>query len=134
MRIMGRKEILMNTKWDEFEMGTCRLFVNLFNQYIPFIFFQEHKPLPGISDRMIIALNQVMALDKDEQDFDFDGLGTNKVKEIHLDQDNDNLSGIYAEIIMDTASGHYLSLIVKDAKVVAIDKEGSYFDRLIENK
>ncbi|CAA6822715.1 MAG: Unknown protein [uncultured Sulfurovum sp.] len=133
MRIMGRKEILMNTKWDEFEMGTCRLFVNLFNQYIPFIFFQEHKPLPGISDRMIIALNHVMALNKDEQDIDLDEIGTNKVKEIHLDQENDRFSGIYSEIIMDTTSGAYVSLIVKDGKIITIDRDGSYFDSLNED-
>ena len=133
MRIMGRKEILMNTKWDEFEMGTCRLFVNLFNQYIPFIFFQEHKPLPGISDRMIIALNHVMALNKDEQDIDLDEIGSNKVKEIHLDQENDRFSGIYSEIIMDTTSGAYVSLIVKDGKIITIDRDGSYFDSLNED-
>ncbi|CAA6816605.1 MAG: Unknown protein [uncultured Sulfurovum sp.] len=133
MRIMGRKEILMNTKWDEFEMGTCRLFVNFFNQYIPFIFFQEHKPIPGISDRMIIALNQVMALDKVEQDFDFSELGTDKVKEIHLDQENDDLKGIYAEIIMDTTSGDYVSLIVRDGKVISVDKDGTYFEALQED-
>lgn len=130
MRIMGRKEILMNTTWDEFEMGTCRLFVKLFDQYIPFIFFQEHKPMPSISDRMIVALNQVMALEKEKQTLDFNELGIHKVKEIHLDQENDNLNGIYAEIIMDTSSGDYLSLIVKDGEVVSVDRDGGYFDAL----
>jgi len=65
---MTKKELSINVKWDEFEMGTCRLFVETLNQYIPAVFFQDHKPRPTISNKMLEAVNHI--LDMDEKEFD----------------------------------------------------------------
>lgn len=150
---MTRKEIMLNTTWDEFEMGTCRLFVNFFDQYIPFIFFQEHKPTPDISAKMIRSINEVLALEEDQLDTLKDRLheaylstyviednaiaGLNKeevylkskVKEIHIDQENDKLNGVYSEIIMHTASVTLMSIVVKDGKIM-YHNDDAYLDAL----
>ena len=91
---MTKKELSINVKWDEFEMGTCRLFVETLNQYIPAVFFQDHKPRPTISNKMLEAVNHI--LDMDEKEFDrlgelvgVDAYQNSKIKEIHFDQDND---------------------------------------------
>ena len=77
---MTKKEIILNTTWDEFEMGTCRLFVDVLNQYIPVVFFQDHKPTPNISNKMVQSINEILELDENELDdsmiaFVFDSTG-----------------------------------------------------------
>ncbi len=155
---MTKKEIILNTIWDEFEMGTCRLFVDVLDQYIPVVFFQDHKPSPDISDKMIRSINDILALDKNELDTLKEILYTsylsvltdgdngdessmlnreelylnNKVKEIHIDQDNDRFNGVYSEIIMSSVSNNLINIIVKDAKIICLD-DGTYFDLLEED-
>ena len=151
---MTRKEILLNTTWDEFEMGTCRLFVNVFNQYIPVIFFQDHKPSPDISNKMIQSINDILALDENELEvikgmlhkaYLFASNTTaesntskeevykkSKVKEIHIDQDNDRFNSVYSEIIMSSGSNNLISVIVKNSKIICLD-DGTYFDLLEED-
>jgi len=65
---MTKKEVSLNTTWDEFEMGTCRLFIAALNQYIPTIFFQDHKPQPTISEKMLQSINDILAMTKDDFD------------------------------------------------------------------
>jgi hypothetical protein len=138
---MTRKEIMLNTKWDEFEMGTCGIFIPFFDQYIPFIFFQEHTPTPDISTKMIASINMIIGFDtsvrntyleafKDEDGNYLD----HKVKEIHIDQDNDRLDGLYAEIIIQLPTSNTVNLIVKDGKIVCIDHDNSYFEKLAEKE
>ena len=55
-----------------------------------------------------------------------------KVKEIHIDQDNDRFDGVYSEVIMNSASNHLINIIVKDGKVICRD-DGTYFDSLEED-
>lgn len=128
---MTRRDILFNTEWDEFSMGTCKLFVDFFDQYIPFILFQENDHKPQITDKMIDALNQILSLETKQQPLYFEKFADhpyNRVSEIHINQEHDTRDGIYSEIIMQTPSGHYRSLIVKDGKIIACDTDGSYFD------
>jgi len=132
---MTRRDILFNTDWDEFDMGTCKLFVTFFNQYIPFIFFQNHQPTPNLTDKMILSLNHILTLEKESQALYFDtfqGGKAPKIQEIHIDQDNDKFESIYAEIIMQPIDNQYLSLIVKDACIIHLDKKGNYLDTLNE--
>jgi len=132
---MTRRDILYATEWDECDMGTCKLFIDFFNQYIPFIFFQNHEPSPKITDKMILALNQILLLDKDLQGLYYETFGRlniPKVQEIHIDHDNDRFESIYSEVIMLMDSGEYLSLIVKDGKMIRIDRKGTYLDSLVE--
>lgn len=63
---MTKEEILKNTVWDEYEMGKCPLFVNMFEQEISFVFFQDFKPNPSISDKMTASVNEILSLDKSE--------------------------------------------------------------------
>jgi len=51
---MTRKEIILNTKRDEFERGTCRIFVNFFDQYIPCILFQDHDKFNAVYSEIIM--------------------------------------------------------------------------------
>lgn len=55
-----------------------------------------------------------------------------KVKEIHIDQDNDRFNGVYSEIIMSSISNNLISIIVKDAKIICLN-DGTYFDLLEED-
>ncbi len=131
---MTKKEVSINTKWDEFEIGTCRVFVDVLKLYIPVLFFQDHKPRPTVSNTMMQALNDILDMPLDE----FDRLpeilgmedGTNiKLKEIHIDQDNDVYEGVYSEVIIDTAAKTQVSVIVKDGAFICVN-EGAYFDTL----
>lgn len=151
---MTKKEIILNTTWDEFEMGTCRLFVDVLNQYIPVVFFQDHKPTPNISNKMVQSINDIRALDENElgiikemlhEGYLFASNTTgesntskeevyekSKVKEIHIDQDNDKFDGVYSEVIITSISNHLISIIVKDGKAKCYDN-GTYFDSLEED-
>ena len=129
---MTKKELSINTKWDEFEMGTCRIFVERLNQYIPTLFFQDHKPKPTISNKMLQSVNDILAMDMDEFDRLGEILGTKeyKIKEIHIDQDNDVYDDIYSEIIVSTASNVQVSIIVRDGTFLCVN-DGNYFDSLM---
>ena len=151
---MTKKEIILNTTWDEFEMGTCRLFVDVLNQYIPVVFFQDHKPTPNISNKMVQSINDILALDENELEtikgmlheaylLASSTIGesnaskeevykNSKVKEIHIDQDNDKFSGVYSEIIMSSISNNLINIIVKDAKIICLN-DGTYFDSIEED-
>ena len=131
---MTKKELSINVKWDEFEMGTCRLFVETLNQYIPAVFFQDHKPKPTISDKMLQSVNDILNMDKKE----FDRLGEivgletyqqSKIKEIHFDQDNDIYVGVYSEVILSIEAKKQVSIVVKDGKFLCVN-DGTYFDTL----
>jgi len=132
---MTKKELSINIKWDEFEMGTCRIFVETLNQYIPSVFFQDHKPKPTVTDKMMKAVNDILDMDRNE----FDRLKVilsvddYKIKEIHLDQDNDVYEGIYSEIIVSTGSNIQVSIIVKDGRFLCVN-DGTYFDKLVERE
>ena len=63
---MTKKELSINTTWDEFEMGTCRIFVPVLDQYIPTVFFQDHKPKPTISNKMLQGVNDILDMDENE--------------------------------------------------------------------
>jgi hypothetical protein len=132
---MTKKELSINTKWDEFEMGTCRVFIEVLNKYIPFVFFQDHKPNPTISNKMLQSVNDILDMSIDEFDRLEEVLGKevydqSKIKEIHIDQENDNFEGVYSEVIMDSASNSLISVIVKDGMFMCIN-EGTYFDTLV---
>jgi hypothetical protein len=132
---MTRRDILYTTEWDEFDMGVCKLFVPFFNQYIPFVFFQNHEPSPKLTDKMILALNAILVLEKEEQSVYFEAFGTldaPKVQEIHIDHENDRFESIYSQVIMSMDSGEYLCFIVKDGKIIHIDRDGTYLDALVE--
>ncbi len=132
---MTKKELSINTKWDEFEMGTCRVFVEVLNQYIPTIFFQDHKPKPTISNKMLQSVNDILDMDENEFARLEDILGVedyekSKIKEIHVDQDNDQYEGVYSEVIMTTSSNTQVGVIVKDGAFFCVN-DGTYFDTLI---
>jgi len=132
---MTRRDILYATEWDEFGMGTCKLYITFFEQYIPLIFFQNHEPSPKITDKMILALNEVLLLDKALQGLFFEYFKDTKipkVQEIHIDHENDRFEGIYSQVIMAMPLGEYLSFIIKNGKMIAIDTEGTYLDLLLE--
>ena len=133
---MTKKEVSINTTWDEFEIGTCRLFVEVLNQYIPVLFFQDHKPKPSISVKMLQSINDVLEMNKNE----FYRLGKilgietdldlkNTIKEIHIDQDNDKYKGVYSEVIVHTSPNTQESVIVKDGRFMCVN-DGTYFDTL----
>jgi len=128
---MTKKELSINTKWDEFEMGTCRIFVDTLNQYIPTLFFQDHKPKPTISNKMLQSVNDILAMDMDEFNRLGEILGTKeyKIKEIHIDQDNDVYDDIYSEILVQTAANVQVSIIVRDGTFLCVN-DGSFFDSL----
>lgn len=133
---MTKKELSINVKWDEFEMGTCRLFVETLNQYIPAVFFQDHKPKPTISDKMLQGVNNILDMNINEFDRLAEILGVetyknSKIKEIHFDQDNDNYEGVYSEIILSTGTNEQVSVIVKNGKFIVVN-DGMYFDNLVE--
>ena len=131
---MTKKELSINTKWDEFEMGTCRVFIEVLNKYIPVVFFQDHKPKPTISNTMLQSVNDILDMNSDEFNRIEEILGADiyeqsKIKEIHIDQDNDNFDGVYSEVIMSTSSNTQVSIIVKDGTFMCIN-DGTYFDTL----
>ena len=132
---MTKKELSINVKWDEFEMGTCRLFVETLNQYIPAVFFQDHKPKPTISNKMLQGVNDILDMDSNEFDRIGEILGVEsyKIKEIHIDQDNDVYVGSYAELIVSTGSNVQVTIIVKDGKFLCVN-DGTYFDNLVERE
>ncbi|HQR73608.1 MAG TPA: hypothetical protein PLH07_06540 [Sulfurovum sp.] len=143
---MTRKEVMLNTVWDEFGMGTCRLFVDFFNQYIPFILFQDHKPTPNISSQMMQSINAILELDEGELEsfksllYDAylsqsvitqmnivpwskaDLYSASKVKEIYIDQDNDHGKGIYAEIIIECVPQILVCITVKEGKMIGFEE------------
>lgn len=131
---MTKKELSLNTKWDEFEMGICLVFFEVLNQYIPIIFFQEHKPTPAISDRMLQSLNTLLDMPLEIFESLKQIVGTtfyeqSKIKEIHIDQDNDTFESVYAEVIMEAKDKSLISIIVKDGQFLCIN-DGSYFETL----
>jgi len=131
---MTKKELSLNTKWDEFEMGICLVFFEVLNQYIPIIFFQEHKPTPAISDRMLQSLNTLLDIPLEIFENLKQIVGTtfyeqSKIKEIHIDQDNDTFESVYAEVIMEAKDKSLISIIVKDGQFLCIN-DGSYFETL----
>ena len=130
---MKARHILFNTSWDEFDMGICKFDVKFFDQFIPFVLFQDHKPKPALTEKMIVAINNIMEFDAKEQGLYFEEFGENlevKVSEIHIDQEHDGLDGVYSEIIMDMPKGEYLSMIVKDGKIIHLDRDGTYLESL----
>ena len=131
---MTKKELSINITWDEFEMGTCRIFVETLNQYIPTVFFQDHKPKPTVTNKMLAGVNDILDMDINE----FDRLGEilgvevyqkSKIKEIHIDQDNDVFDGIYSEVIISLESNKQIGVIVKDGAFFCLNN-GRYFDTL----
>jgi len=132
---MTKKELSINIKWDEFEMGTCRVFVETLNQYISTLFFQDHKPKPTVSNSMLQSVNDILDMDMNA----FNRLGEildtqeYKIKEIHIDQDNDVFEGVYSEAIVSTGSNIQVSVIVKDGKFICVN-DGTYFDTLVVEK
>ncbi len=132
---MTKKELSINTKWDEFEIGTCRLFVSVLNQYLTVLFFQDHKPRPTISNKMLQGVNDILDMDINEFDRIGEILGVEsyKIKEIHIDQDNDVYVGSYAEVIVSTGSNVQVTIIVKDGKFLCVN-DGTYFDNLVERE
>ncbi|MEA2048637.1 MAG: hypothetical protein U9O64_09360 [Campylobacterota bacterium] len=131
---MTKKEVSLNTTWDEFEMGTCRLFIAALNQYIPTIFFQDHKPQPAVSDKMLQSINDILEMNKDAFEQLNEILGTTtyqecKIKEIHIDQDHDTLEGVYSEVILSTNNNRYMNVIIKDGQFICIN-DGTYFETL----
>jgi hypothetical protein len=128
---MTKKELSINIKWDEFEMGTCRLFVPVLNQYIPMVFFQDHKPKPTVSNKMLAGVNDILSMEEDEfaRLEDILDVETYKIKEIHIDQDNDVYEGVHSEVIVSTGSNVQVSIIVKDGKFMFMN-DGTYFDTL----
>jgi len=129
---MTKKELSINIKWDEFEMGTCRVFVETLNQYIPTVFFQDHKPKPTVSNKMLQSINNILSMDENEFDRLKEILNTQdyKIKEIHIDQDNDVYEGVYSEVIVSTGLNVQASIIVKDGRFMAVN-DGRYFDTLV---
>ena len=132
---MTKKELSINTAWDEFEMGICRVFIEVLNKYIPVVFFQDHKPKPTISNTMLQSVNDILDMSSDEFNRLEEILGTtiyeqSKIKEIHIDQDNDNFDGVYSEVIMSTGPNTQVSIVVKDGKFMCIN-DGTYFDTLV---
>jgi len=129
---MTKKELSINIKWDEFEMGTCRLFVETLDKYIPAVFFQDHKPKPTVTDKMMKAVNDILDMNSSEFDRLNEILGEKncKIKEIHIDQDNDVYEGVYSEVIVSTDSNAQSSIIVKDGRFILVN-EGTYFDNLV---
>ncbi len=135
---MTKKELSINIKWDEFEMGTCRIFVETLNQYIPTVFFQDHKPKPTVSNKMLQSVNDILNMDMNEFDRLEEILGTDvynksKIHEIHIDQENDKYDGVYSEVIMSTGANIQVSVIVKNAAFICVN-DGTYFDTLVLNK
>lgn len=133
---MTKKELSINVKWDEFEMGTCRLFVETLNLYIPAVFFQDNKPKPTISNKMLQGVNNI--LDMDEKEFDrlgeiigVEAYQQSKIKEIHFDQDNDIYVGVYSEVILGIETKEQVNIVVKDGKFLCLN-DGTYFDKLVE--
>ena len=63
---MEKAEIIGKTIWDEYGIGNCPIFVNLFGKEIPFRFFQEHESEPSITDKMIQCVNEVLSINKSE--------------------------------------------------------------------
>jgi len=129
---MTKKELSINIKWDEFEMGTCRLFVETLDEYIPALFFQDHKPKPTVTDKMLQAVNDILDMESSEFDRLSEILGVEscQIKEIHIDQDNDVYEGVYSEVIVSTDSGTQANVIVKDGRFILVN-EGTYFDNLV---
>ena len=132
---MTKKELSINIKWDEFEMGTCRVFVETLNQYILTLFFQDHKPKPTVSNTMLKAVNDILDMDINAFDRLREILDVEeyKIKEIHIDQDNDVFEGVYSEVIVSTGSNIQVSVIVKDGKFTCVN-DGTYFDTLVVEK
>ncbi|HIP52176.1 MAG TPA: hypothetical protein EYG94_08830 [Campylobacterales bacterium] len=135
--MMKARHILFNTSWDEFDMGVCKYEVKFFDQFIPFILFQDHEPKPALTKKMIMAINNIMEFDESKQGLYFEEFGKNsdvKVSEIHIDQEHDVLDGVYSEIIMDMPEGEYMSMIVKDGVIIHLDKDGTYLESLKAEK
>lgn len=132
---MTKKEVSINTTWDEFEMGTCRIYIDALQKYIPVIFFQEHRPKPSVSAKMLQAINDILAMDKEEFDRLEIFLGKevyakSKIKEIHIDQDNDKYDSVYSELILSVSSESQSTVIVQDKKFICLN-DGTYFDSLV---
>lgn len=132
---MTKKELSINIKWDEFEMGTCRLFVETLTQYIPTLFFQDHKPKPTVSNKMLQGVNDILDMDKTEFDrlLDLLDIESYSIKEIHIDQDNDVYEGVYSEVIVGIGSNKQVSVVVKNGVFLCIN-EGTYFESLTEHE
>jgi hypothetical protein len=163
---MTKEEILDKTTWDNYGMGNCSIFVNLFDKEVPFVFFQDHESSPSITDKMVKSVNDILALNKSElntiqemlwdecnfaftvADYGFEPKGNethleahlngfgilskevayskSEIKEVHIAQENDELSGRYAEIKIDSASDNLISVIVKNGKIIDFDDDGTY--------
>ncbi len=132
---MTKKELSINIKWDEFEMGTCRLFVEVLDKYIPALFFQDHKPKPTVTDKMMKAVNDILDMDISEFDRLSEILGVKnyKIKEIHIDQDNDVFEGVYSEVIVSVSSNFQATVIIKDGKFICLN-DGNYFETCVVDK
>ncbi|CAA6822322.1 MAG: Unknown protein [uncultured Sulfurovum sp.] len=131
---MTKKELSINISWDEFEMGTCGIFVETLDQYIRTVFFQDHKPQPTISDKMLQGVNDILDMDikefeRLEEILGIEDYKQSKIEEIHLDQDNDLFDGVYAEVIIAVGSHTHIAVIVKDGTFMCIN-DGTYFDTL----
>jgi hypothetical protein len=63
---MTKKEILSKTTWDYYEIGTCPIYLPLFEKEIPIVFFQDHAPEPSITDKMLACVNDLIALERSE--------------------------------------------------------------------
>ncbi len=62
---MTKEEILEKTTWDYYiAMGTCPVYVPLFEKEIPFIFFQDSNLTPSITEKMFECVKDILALEK----------------------------------------------------------------------
>ncbi|WP_289039625.1 hypothetical protein [uncultured Zobellia sp.] len=55
-----------------------------------------------------------------------DAYSKSEIKEIHIQQENDELSGRYAEIKINSASDNLISLIIKNGKIIDFAEDGAY--------
>ena len=65
---MTKEAILKSTTWDDYGMGTCPIFIDLFGEVIPFIFLQSCEPKPNISDKMVESVNEILSLTKSDRE------------------------------------------------------------------
>ncbi|MBS8121510.1 hypothetical protein [Candidatus Vampirococcus lugosii] len=65
---MTKEEILNKINWDNYGIGNCKIFINLFDKEIPFIFFKEDDLEISITDKMIESVNNILMLDKSNLD------------------------------------------------------------------
>ncbi|MDJ1482709.1 hypothetical protein QNI16_19570 [Cytophagaceae bacterium YF14B1] len=59
---MNKEEILQQITWDSYGIGKITLFVPLFGQSLPFVFFVENADSPTLTDKMVACVEDILAL------------------------------------------------------------------------